>query len=419
MILSVTHIKIYMIVTLHEKAMSSRTAVKREAFLKKESASIANPQLFQSQISRLRPMHYITNIDPCTANSRLLEYVFNALNVCDFRRGESAEDDLWRESVWRTVMSMIESERAAWSDDYFVFYRSVSEKYVLYEFNTLMLLLFSEARVPRPGSLICVPSLLEANYPASIEEVIRRFTLKDINDSSPENSGVLLSVNNCLEPTYHSRVAYHVNHGVEAEPLKYFFSGYNETRAYRGTMCTFLCEFMGVSEAVAEVAVEQVMAEYKASLPPKSTDDGFVAKGHTLQICLPRAALDRFAYPSEAWGHPVSLYREIEDDDNDEARTHAFPMFDHRFFGAKKTPKGMTPVPQAEFLRSPEISELQTRILAHPNLYLRHGAVCNVFHGNPNFDQRAFRGRMLQILQPLIARAQAQHRQLLYFKFAD
>jgi len=161
-----------------------------------------------------------------------------------------------------------------------------------------------------------------------------------------------------------------------------------------------------------------VMAEYKASLPPKSTDDDFVAKGHTLQICLPRAALDRFAYPSVAWGHPVSLYSEIQAK-NEPMILHVFPVSEQRFYGAKKTPKGMRPVPQAEFLRSPEISELQTRILAHPNLYLRHGAVCNVFHGNPNFDPRAFRGRMLQILQPLIARAQAQQRRLRYSKFAE
>jgi len=397
---------------------SSRNAAKREAFLKQESESIDNSQQFQSQQVLLHPLEG-PKVDFHTANSRLLEYVFNVLHYhLDFRRGETAADDLWREGVWRAVMSMIECERAAWSVDYFVFYRSVSEKYVLYEFNTLMLLLFSEARVPTPGSLVCVPSLLDAKYPASIEELIQRFASRGINDSDPEISRVLLSVNNCLEPTYHSRVAYHVNHGVEAEPLKYFFTGYNETRAYRGTMCTFLCEFMGVSEAVAEAAVEQLMAEYKALLPPKSTDDGFVAKGHTLQICLPRAALDRFAYPSEAWGHPVSLYSEIQAK-NEPMILHVFPVSEQRFYGAKKTPKGMRPVPQAEFLRSPEISELQTRILAHPNLYLRHGAVCNVFHGNPNFDPRAFRGRMLQILQPLIARAQAQQRRLRYSKFAE
>ena len=334
---------------------------------------VANPQQFQSQQVLLHPLEG-PKVDFHTANSRLLEYVFNVLHYhLDFRRGETAADDLWREGVWRAVMSMIECERAAWSVDYFVFYRSVSEKYVLYEFNTLMLLLFSEARVPTPGSLVCVPSLLEAKYPASIEELIQRFASRGINDSDPEISRVLLSVNNCLEPTYHSRAVYHVNHSAEAAPLRFFLDGYNETRAYRDTMSTFLCEFMDVPKAAADSAVEQVMAEYKASLPPKSTDDGFVAKGHTLQICLPRAALDRFAYPSVAWGHPVSLYSEIQAK-NEPMILHVFPVSEQRFYGAKKTPKGMRPVPQAEFLRSPEISELQTRILAHPNLYLHRGA---------------------------------------------
>ena len=73
-------------------------------------------------------------------------------------------------------MSIIDCERAVWSADYFVFCRSVSEKYVLYEFNTLKLL-FSETQVPTPGGLLCVPSLLEAKCPASIEEIVQRFAL--------------------------------------------------------------------------------------------------------------------------------------------------------------------------------------------------------------------------------------------------
>ena len=73
-------------------------------------------------------------------------------------------------------MSIIDCERAVWSADYFVFCRSVSEKYVLYEFNTLKLL-FSETQVPTTGGLLCVPSFVEAKCPASIEEIVLRFAL--------------------------------------------------------------------------------------------------------------------------------------------------------------------------------------------------------------------------------------------------
>ena len=70
---------------------------------------------------------------------------------------------------------MIECERAAWNLDYFVFYRVISGKYLLYEFNTLMLLLFAEVREEQMHGLLCVPSLLEAAYPKSIEDMIQRF----------------------------------------------------------------------------------------------------------------------------------------------------------------------------------------------------------------------------------------------------
>ena len=233
--------------------------------------------------------------------------------------------------------------------------------------------------------------------------------VKDVSD-------VLLATNNCLAPsnTNKKRVVYHMDHELEAEPMDSFLEGYDETLFYTETMREFLKAFLGVPEAEAEALVDAMQTAYVASLPPNRDD--FVATGHLVQICVPRAALDRFAYPSVSWGFPVRLFKDQE------GRTHTFPEFpgDPRY---SKKVKGwtasstseMTPIQQAHFLRSPEMSGLQTRIIGHPNLYLHQGAVCNVFHANPAFDPRAFRGRMLEILEPLVIQARAQPNKRLQF----
>ena len=191
-------------------------------------------------------------------------------------------------------------------------------------------------------------------------------------------------------------LVYHLKHEVEAEPIEYFLEGYDETHYYIDTMCRFLQEFFQLTEAEADSFVKALENAYVAALP--ANQDGFVATGHIVQICLPRAALDRFAYPSIAWGFPAKLFKDSA------GRTHVFPVFKDMRYSKKilRDTAGMMPVSQAEFLRSPEMSGLQTRILAHPNLFLVHGAVCNVFHANPGFDARAFRARMLEILHPLV-----------------
>ena len=96
---------------------------------------------------------------------------------------------------------MIECERVAWDLDCFVFYRVISGKYLLYEFNTLMLLLFSEVREEQAHGFLCVPSLLEAAYPNSIEDMIQQFCSQTCSDMLKGVSDVLLATNNCLAPS--------------------------------------------------------------------------------------------------------------------------------------------------------------------------------------------------------------------------
>ena len=110
-----------------------------------------------------------------------------------------------------------------------------------------------------------------------------------------------------------------MDHEVEAEPMDSFLEGYDETQFYTETMREFLETFLGVPEVEAEAVVNAMQAAYVASLPPNRDD--FVATGHMVQICMPRAALDRFAYPSVSWGFPVRLFKDQE------GRTHAFPEF--------------------------------------------------------------------------------------------
>lgn len=311
-------------------------------------------------------------------------------------------DALWKRAIWNMVSNMIECEQHAWRLEYFVFYRSISKKYVLYEFHTLMLLFFSEVPVPELAQrLICVPSLDEADFCPSIESEIQLFGERGMNDSAPRVANAIIPVNNCLFPTKSGRVVYHVQHSAEAAPLSNLFTGYNATIAYESKITSTLRTLLEMSTEEAERVLTEMLALYRAQFQalPMGAD---VADAHTLQICIPRSQLERFAYPCVAWGYPVRLFLSRTE------RIHAFPVFEHnRYEGYGSEPESAmeAPLSLTEFLRMPEMSDLQTRILAHPNLFLRHGAVTNVFHTDPHFDPARFRAQMIELLRSWIERA--------------
>jgi hypothetical protein len=230
-----------------------------------------------------------------------------------------------------------------------------------------------------------VPSLDEAVYPVSLEALLRRFDDANgqLSDSSSEMSDTVLSVNNCLLPSNPSRIRLHrpLDHSREASPV-HFFEGYDETYTYEDTMARFVSTFFGVGAEAAARVVADCFALYDAAQPL------YERKGHCLQLVLPHAAVRAFAYPCVHWGRPVRLFVDAD------ARLHAKPW----------QPSAAGDIDLVQLLRErAELGELQSRIIAHPNLFLEHGAFCNVFHGNPDFDAERFSAQLSERLAPLFS----------------
>lgn len=309
--------------------------------------------------------------------------------------------------VCMAFCEMIERERHLWRLDYFTFYRVVDKKYVLYQFNTLMLSIFNDTtwgQFPHRSGLICTPSLYDSIYPGSLQEILDMFKDRRLmSDSEELISDVLISVNNCLTPIESVSVELHsrMTHHKEASPV-HFFEGYDETSTYIQQMERFMHEFFDLTKQGAEEAVEAMFTLYKNA---QSDADNF--KGHCLQICVPFDALSNFAYPCVSWGKPVKLFM------TDDKKLHAFEISDKDM----ETIDNSKPVSLAELLRRTELCELQTRILAHPNLFLTAGAVTNVFHANPKFDRDAFRMDLFRMLEPFIKQALAEGKSIKFSKF--
>ena len=88
-------------------------------------------------------------------------------------------------------------------------------------------------------------------------------------------------------------------------------------------------------------------------------------------------------------------------------------------FPQRRLPPGCEPMALDAFLRTLALSELQSGILAHPNLFLRHGARTRVFHANPRFDAEGFRAEARRILEPFIAEAQRRGSRIHYTLFNE
>ena len=311
----------------------------------------------------------------------------------------------WEERAFVSRMfgEMVASERQLWNRDYFVFYRVVNEKYVLYQFHTLMLALFHPGGLCESQGLICSPSLDDEIYPSSLGELLNMFHDKTFRaDSQTFTSNVLISVNNSLTPTEIPRKRLHsdLTHVMEASPLDYY-EGYNETNTYIDEMERFMRNFFGLSAEDATIVVGAMFELYHLAHQRRDT-----FTGHCLQICLPCNAVQRFAYPCVSWGQPVTLWLGQDD---------MLHVFDVHGPASPQDFKGQ--VPLTEVLRRTELCEVQTRILAHPNLFLKQGAFTRVFHANPSFDEEGFKAKLRVLLGPLINRARTEGTTITFNKF--
>ena len=116
---------------------SERQRVRDKWPLSAEPFQSLQPFKLPSRFSRMR--------DQLEAPSQALATKIYG-DVSDTHFFSDSKNEAWRDKVWAMVNHMIDCEQKAWALDYFVFYRVVSKKYALYEFNTIMLALFSQTK---------------------------------------------------------------------------------------------------------------------------------------------------------------------------------------------------------------------------------------------------------------------------------
>jgi hypothetical protein len=318
------------------------------------------------------------------------------------------------------IGNMIGNEMIISNDGgYYVFYRSVRENIILYEFNTLMLRLFAEnkdywnlgssSRGDEPTPLICTANILESEYDKNIDGIFDKIKRKGMPNS--EFSHMLLSVNNCMIPKNSIYNFHRQRHGVEASPLS-FRQGYHIHPQWKDRIGEVLQRFFSVSETKASEFIKGIEDIYRKNQHMDDDDIDIPTPfnhktGHLLQICIPRNVVDHFAYTAIEYGFPSTAYV-LEGGDH----VGQSPF-------KKPPPDAVRQLTFHEIMKSEDMANLQSRILAHPNLFLRHGAFTNVVSANPLFNRKTFQDDLSRLLHPLITQAQMQGKRLHFDKYTD
>ena len=312
--------------------------------------------------------------------------------------------DIVNNHIFNCVHQMIDYEKYAWNQDYFVFYHILSKKYIVYAFNTLMLELFSSG-CPH-NEIICAASLNRQHAP-TMQGIMKRFAEDpNFNDSMESNEPpyLLLSVNNSLVPKgKDSQFHRHFNYVSEGRPLN-FFSGYGGSDYWMTDLILFLQNFFEIENyAEAKDILDELQRLYYAQLDPLSP-----VNGHLIQIFVPSDKLHDFVYLSRDYGRPVTVYR------SKWAQSHLGAYSSHQCYPKFMAPptEDLEPVDIGTVLRSQWGASLQSRILAHPDLFLKHGAHTKIYHGDPTFDPLRFRREMMDIMHPYILKAQSKGKRL-------
>ncbi len=292
---------------------------------------------------------------------------------------------------------------------YYVFYRSVRENIILYEFHTLMLRLFAEnkdywslgssSRDDEPAPLICTANIIESDYNKNLEYIIDQYRTEGEHFS--ECADILLSGNFCMDPQDDDIQ----NHKAEASPL-IFYRGYQLEPTWKHKIGKFLQQFFNVNETMANEVIAAMGDVYRKNQRSDNMDSAntltpFNKKaGHLIQICIPRNVADQFVYTAVEYGDPATVY--VLDNGDHVGRS----LFD------KPPPDAVRQLTFHEIMSSPYMAKLQPRILAHPNLFLCHGAFTNVVSANPLFNRKTFQDDLLRLLHPLILQSQMQGKHL-------
>lgn len=289
--------------------------------------------------------------------------------------------------IVRVVADMILDEITLSACKHRAFYRVISEKWVAYAINTAILHLMGLTTREGDGSLSLIPTpcIMEEAYPASMEELHEMFKKRTIeSDMSPECFDIMISTNCSLLPQGHDS-SFHMGnlrHSLEAHPAR-FYNGYDIT-SWMPTMMKTFHEVFGLDAESAQRLLDQICKLYDTHYQPEDT--------HVLQISIPDSQLERFAYMCIAYGYAVKV---IEGPDG---KRIAY----HRNTNNIQT-DGKRVLGIHDILTSPEVAKLQTRIIAHPNLFLLHGATVSVHSSRLGSEYQKVQDGIFELLKPHVA----------------
>jgi hypothetical protein len=317
------------------------------------------------------------------------------ISLCAFKVFEEAEDDddfpeQYGPHIFRCVGNMLLNELTLSQCGHFVFYRVITEKVIPYELHTVLLYLLGFTVREEGGLLGLVPTacIMEDVYPTDMEDLVKMFNARDVSgDMSEECMQFMISCNCSMLPqgndsAFHMGKLYHV---LEAPPAR-FYKGYDITEwtcAVKGTFEKVLC----LDPPGAERLLGQIQDLYTAHSKPDDT--------HLLQINIPNSQVERFAYMSVAYGYPVTVLEDVKG-----KRT----TYRWNAAALKALPEGTRVLNIHEILACPELAKLQTRIIAHPNLFLVHGATVTVESSRPGYDRKKFQDGIMKLLEPYVER---------------
>ena len=319
--------------------------------------------------------------------------------------------------IYRCFYHMILNEKTAFQSGYHVFYRLVRSKYVLYQFNTLMLSTFCDAfSTTAPNSFLCVPCLEAEAYPTSMINFLHLYRTKWINiDTDTRAQKCLLSVNCSLTPSdrdpgFHGQ---HIFHYKEASPLQ-FTDGYDETHAWTLYLADFMVAFFDMDLPQAQLLIQDLLALY-----------GNDSLGHCIQLLVPRDSPSYSVFPCLSYGTPIAVFRSTH------ARRTTYKSFPLFVETSGTEPRKPNPALQTfmiqhvgvdyeeldmdDILHAPCMAKIQARLIAHPLLFTgAHRIITRIFSGSVAFDPTEFLHRMRQLMAPYMQKALLAGKKLQY-----
>lgn len=355
---------------------------------------------------------------------------------------------------------MIHVEKILYQQEYAVFYRIISDQYIAYEFHSMFLFLFHHQFGPRSlfekmvegdrsalmWPFVCTNTILIKEYPQDIRELISKMDINPVEQKSFSDmhvsANVLLSANCCCigAKTGTSKFTYNFSSDPETG---YFWEGYNGRDWFTAFCVKQVLEFIHCYDTETQQTViqqlEYIYRDYlgKCSVLQKeghngkhndsgaedSHEDTMILstdsdtdlyrddtyEGHMVQICIPFRVLEKYAYPSVAYGCKIDAYT-LKDSPSKivaEISTQNDRYNDRKHINKEEI---LRTISFQELLRTEHLSRIQARIMAHPDMYIKDNAYCHVYSGLQNFDPLIFRHKMVLVMQPIIENFLKSHK---------